>query len=419
MERLISWINEMLVNLGASAETANIFDKYIVLVLVIIGALAIDSICRPFIVAATTRIVRKTKITWDDIVFNARVVGSLTRLIAPILIYIALPHIFQEHTEVLDFILRIAKVYIIAVILRCITLFINAIYLVYKEKESYKAHPLKGFKQTAQMIILSLGIIVIISTLLGQSPAKVLAGLGASAAVLMLVFKDTIMGFVSGILLSANDMLRPGDWITMPKYNADGEIIEVTLNTVKVQNWDKTITTIPPYLLVSDSFQNWRGMFESGGRRVKRSVNIDMNSVKFCTPEMLEKYKKIHLLSDYIASTEEVVKAYNEENHIDNSILVNGRRQTNLGVFRAYLTHYLNTHPMVNKEMISMVRQLQPTGEGIPVELYFFTAVTAWVSYEGIQADVFDHILAILPEFDLRVFQNPSGADFRALAGHL
>lgn len=249
--------------------------------------------------------------------------------------------------------------------------------------------------------------------LIGRDPLSLLAGLGASAAILMLVFKDSIMGFVSGVQLSANDMLKVGDWIAMPKYGADGTVIEVTLNTVKVRNWDNTITTIPPYLLVSDSFQNWRGMRESGGRRVKRSINIDMTSVRFCTPEMLAKYRKIQLLKDYVEQTEEVIEKYNVENGIDNSILVNGRRQTNLGVFRAYLTAYLKSLPDVNQELTCMVRQLQPTDRGIPIELYFFCALKDWVPYEGVQADVFDHVLAIIPEFDLQVFQSPSGRDFQ------
>lgn len=200
----------------------------------------------------------------------------------------------------------------------------------------------------------------------------------------MLVFKDSIMGFVSGVQLSANDMLKVGDWIAMPKYGVDGTVIEVTLNTVKVRNWNNTITTIPPYLLVSDSFQNWRGMQESGGRRVKRSINIDMTSVGFCTPEMLEKYRKIQLLKDYVEHTEQVVEAYNRENGIDNSVLVNGRRQTNLGVFRAYLTAYTKSLPEVNRELTCMVRQLQPTDHGIPMELYFFCVQKAWVAYEGV-----------------------------------
>ena len=223
------------------------------------------------------------------------------------------------------------------------------------------------------------------------------------------------MGVVSGVQLSANDMLKVGDWIAVPKCGADGTVIEVTLNTVKVQNWDKTIVTIPPYLLVSDSFQNWRGMSESGGRRIKRSINIDMTSVRFCTPEMLEKYRKIQLLKDYIEETEQVISEYNAENKIDNSILVNGRRQTNLGVFRAYLMAYLKSMPRVNQEMTLMVRQLQPTDRGIPMELYFFSADTAWVATEDLQSDVFDHLLAIIPEFALRVFQSPTGADLQGV----
>ena len=275
------------------------------------------------------------------------------------------------------------------------------------------ARPLKGLFPTVQVILYFVGGIIVVSILIDRSPGVLLTGLGASAAVLMLVFKDSIMGFVSGVQLSANNMLKVGDWITMPKYGADGDVIEVSLNTVKVRNFDKTITTIPPYLLVSDSFQNWRGMQESGGRRIKRSINIDMNSVRFCTPEMLAKYRKIQLLANYVEQTEQVIKEYNEEHHIDNSILVNGRRQTNLGVFRAYLNCYLKSHPGVNHNMTCMVRQLQPTDHGIPLELYFFSATTSWIPYEDLQSDVFDHLLAIISEFDLHVFQSPSGEDFR------
>ena len=294
-------------------------------------------------------------------------------------------------------------------------MFLAAIYHVYSEREQFKDRPLKGLLQTAQVTIFFIGAIVIVSILINKSPTVLLTGLGASAAILMLVFRDTILGFVSGIQLSANNMLKVGDWISMPKYGADGTVIEVTLNTVKVRNWDNTITTIPPYLLVSDSFQNWQGMRESGGRRVKRSINIDMSSVRFCTPEMLAKYRKIQLLKDYIDKTEKVVELYNKEHHIDNSILVNGRRQTNLGVFRAYLNSYLKSLPTINQELTCMVRQLQPTETGIPLELYFFSAIKDWVPYEEVQADVFDHVLAIIPEFGLRVFQNPSGEDLREL----
>ena len=224
------------------------------------------------------------------------------------------------------------------------------------------------------------------------------------------------MGFVSGVQLSANDMLKVGDWIKVPKYDADGVVTEVTLNTVKVRNWDNTVTTVPPYVLVSDSFQNWNAMRESGGRRIKRSVNIDMSSVKFCTPEMLERFRKISLLRDYIERKEQDLQDYNAAHSIDDTVKVNGRRQTNLGVFRAYLTAYLRSLPYTNQELHCMVRHLQPTDRGIPVELYFFSTVKDWIPYEEIQADVFDHVLAVLPEFDLRVFQSPSGADVQRMA---
>ena len=338
-------------------------------------------------------------------------------LIPAILVYIMLPLALprSEMPTLLGILQMICSIYIVAVILRFINAALNLLLEIYNRKEAFKNKPLKGFVQIIQVLVFFVGFIIIISILIGKSPATLFAGLGASAAILMLVFKDTILGFVAGIQLSANDMLRPGDWITMTKYGADGTVIEVTLNSIKVRNFDNTITMIPPYALVSDSFQNWRGMQESGGRRVKRSINIDMNSVRFCTPEMLEKFRKIALLTEYVDTKQQELETYNKEHNIDGSILVNGRRQTNLGVFRAYLVNYLKSNPDVNKDLTCMVRQLQPTEKGIPMELYFFAATTVWIPYEGIQADVFDHILAILPEFGLQVFQEVSGSDLRHL----
>jgi miniconductance mechanosensitive channel len=227
----------------------------------------------------------------------------------------------------------------------------------------------------------------------------------------MFVFKDPILGFVGGIQLSANNMVRIGDWISMPKYGADGTVIEITITSVKVQNWDKTITTVPTYNLVKENFTNWRGMEESAGRRIKRSINIDMNSVRFCTPEMLENFKKIAFVSKYVDKKNTELDAFNRENNVDNSILVNGRRQTNLGIFRAYLKHYLHNKPEINDDMTFLVRQLQPTENGIPMEVYVFSRIQAWAEYEDIMADIFDHILAVIPHFDLRVFQSPTGFD--------
>ena len=413
---LLKNIDSILIGWGISPDTAVIIDEFIALALILLIAFAADMLCRKVLLRVIARIVKQTKATWDDILFDHSVMVHLSRMVAPVVIYLCIPVAFAGSAAMVV-VQRLCLIFIIITFLSFVNSFLKAAYSVYSEMESLRGRPLKGLLQILQVLLWFIGGIVVVSVLIGQSPLALLAGLGASAAVLMLVFKDSILGFVSGVQLSANDMLKVGDWITMPKYGANGYVIEVTLNTVKVRNFDNTITTIPPYLLVSDSFQNWRGMRESGGRRVKRSINIDMTSVRFCTSEMLDKYRKIQLLKDYIDQTEEVVRVYNEENHIDNDILVNGRRQTNLGVFRAYLTAYLKSLPVVNTELNCMVRHLQPTDHGLPVELYFFSNVKDWIPYEAVQADVFDHVLAIIPEFDLRVFQSPSGADFKRLNG--
>jgi len=236
-------------------------------------------------------------------------------------------------------------------------------------------------------------------------------------AVLLLIFRDAILGFVAGIQLTANNMVQTGDWISMPKYDADGDVVDVSLTTVKVQNWDKTITTIPTYALVSDSFKNWRGMSESGGRRIQRAVYIDMNTVRFCTPEMLKKFRRIQHISGYIDQKLEEIGAHNREHDVDDSVKVNGRRLTNIGTFRVYLQAYLRHHPKVNQEMTFLIRHLSPGENGLPVEVYIFSNDQVWANYEAIQADIFDHILAVIPEFGLRVFQNPSGYDFRMAFG--
>lgn len=233
----------------------------------------------------------------------------------------------------------------------------------------------------------------------------------------MFIFKDAILGFVAGIQLSANRMVANGDWIEMPKYGANGDIIEIALTTVKVQNWDKTITTIPTYALITESFKNWRGMSESGGRRIKRSISIDMNTIQFCTEEMLQRFSKIQYIADYIEKTKLALQESNKLEQVDNSSLVNGIRMTNIGTFRAYVKAYLMSHPMINQEMTFLVRQLAPTEHGLPIEIYVFSKDQDWANYENIQADIFDHILAVVPEFDLRVFQDPSGMDFSKLGG--
>ncbi|MCD7977694.1 MAG: mechanosensitive ion channel family protein [Tannerellaceae bacterium] len=411
-------VSKYLIEFGIINDTSSHWDNLVVLLIIIALAFMADFICRNIFLGAFKRLARKTKNEWDDLIVDRKIINKLMNIIPAILIYALLPLAFpqNEYMEILDLLLRLCMIYIIAVSLRFINASLNTIHEIYSLKDKKRNKSLKGFVQILQVAILFVGIIIIIGILINKSPATLFAGLGASAAILMLVFKDTILGFVAGIQLSANDMLRPGDWITMDKYGADGTVIDVTLHAVKVRNFDRTITTIPPYALVTDSFQNWRGMFDSGGRRVKRSVFIDMNSVKFCTPEMLNKFRKISLLTDYIDRKEKELQEYNEENQIDDSIWVNGRRQTNIGIFRAYLERYLQQSTLVHHEgFFCMVRHLQPTEKGIPIELYFFTNRTEWPVYESIQADVFDHILAIIPEFELRVFQNISGNDLRSL----
>lgn len=401
MHTIQEWINNSLIKLGIISDAASEADNTIVLLLIILVTVLIDYICRYIFLGMFKRLAKKTRNQWDDLIVERKIINKLMHLIPAVLVYLLLPVAFPpaETPNVLSILQMLCKIYIIAVALRFINASLSVTHEIYNRRESFKNKPLKGFIQLLQVTLFFVGFILIISILIGKSPTTLFAGLGASAAILMLVFKDTLLGFVAGIQLSANDMLRSGDWITMDKYGANGTVLEVTLNAVKVKNFDNTITTIPPYALVSDAFQNWRGMSESPGRRIKRSINIDMNTVCFCTPEMLDAFRSMPLLTDYLNA----------------SSRVNEGRQTNIGIFRAYLVGYLQSLPNVSRELTCMVRQLQPTETGIPIELYFFSSVKEWVSYEDIQSDVFDHVLAVIPEFGLSVFQNLSGNDLRNL----
>lgn len=415
MKMIREWINTLLAQWGMQTETVGWMERIVIIAIILLIAFLADLICRRIIVEGIKKLTKRTRATWDDLVFNDKVLNNFCHIIPPVLIYILMPLAFPDTPGILAFLLKICMVYIIAVALKFVNVFLGVLFELTNQKKEFRDRPLKGVYQIVQVGLFFVGTILIISILINKSPIHLFAGLGASAAILMLVFKDTIMGFVSGIQLAANDMLRPGDWITMAKYGADGTVIDVSLNTVKVRNWDNTITTIPPYALVSDSFQNWRGMQESDGRRVKRSINIDMNSVRFCTSDMLEEYRTIVLLRDYIDHTEKVVQEYNVEHGLNDDNLVNGRHQTNLGVFRAYLERYIESLPVVSKGLTHMVRQLQPTEKGIPLEIYFFCRDKNWIAYERVQADVFDHILAVIPVFGLQVFQEPSGKDLKEL----
>ena len=306
----------------------------------------------------------------------------------------ALPMLAHESSMLYGIASKVCNIYIIVIFVKLCCGVLTSLYQISSQAKKTKNHTIQGVFQMLKIVIICIGLIYVTSIIIDKDPTNLLAGLGASAAVLMLVFKDSIMGLVAGVQLSANDMLRPGDWITMDKYGADGMVQDVSLTTVKIQNWDKTITTIPPYALVSESFQNWRGMFDSGGRRIKRSIFIDMNSVAFCNDEQVEKLKKSGLFTG------------NEKNPV------------NLTVFREWLELWLKNHPKVNKGMITMVRQLQPTAQGLPLELYFFFNGTAWVDYEHLQSEVFEYITATLPQFGLKAFQSPTGNDIKGFAGN-
>lgn len=408
---IVNWLT----GLGVEESTAQIVTDYTFFAMLIVVSIIIYFITRKVLLTMIHHLTKKSKTNWDDVLAERKFFWILAYLVPSYIIYLFTPLILESYPQIVSAIKTGISIYMIIVVLMAINAFLNAITHIYQDFTIAKSRPIKGYIQVIKIIVYLIGGIIILASLFGKNPLGFIGGLGAFSAVLLLVFKDPILGFVGGIQLSANNMVAPGDWISMPKYNADGTVIDIALTTVKVQNWDKTISTIPTYSLISDSFQNWRGMEESGGRRIKRSVNLDMKSIKFCTKEMLEKYNKIEYVKEYVESTQKELEEYNKSRNIDNSVLVNGRRQTNLGVFRAYLRGYLHNHPQVNQDMTFLIRQLKLSETGLPMEIYIFSKVQEWAKYEDIQSDIFDHVIAVIPEFDLKVFQNPTGDDFHAL----
>lgn len=391
MEDLYLEVARQLSDMGIDKENLSWSTRLTLVALILLISYIMTKLFRHLVIPAVHKITSRTKATWDDYLFNEKMMTSFCRMIPPIMFYLLLPFVFNNVPQVLDILLKGCLIYLVITTLMLVNSFLNSLYEISNEHETLRNRPLKGIYQMINLVAIGIGIILIISILIDQNAATILAGLGASAAVLMLIFKDSILGLVAGVQLSANDMLRPGDWITMPKYGADGDVLEVSLTTVKVRNFDKTITTIPPYVLVSDSFQNWRGMRETGGRRIKRSIFIDMTTVHFCSEK-----EKIMFAS---------------RGWIDEAQAKPETQVVNLYVFRNYLQNYLREHPRTHKELMIMVRQMQPTSEGLPLEIYCFSNTTVWLEYEQIQGEIFDHILAVIPEFGLRIFQRPSGND--------
>ena len=386
MINLGSWMNGILIGWGVDPKIANTFDEMIIAALLVILAIGLDYLCQAIFVGSMKKLAQHTHYQWDSLLLKRKVVHHLVHTIPGILVYALLPLAFIRGKGLLLLSQKICAVYIVFALLLAINGFILVFLDMYNLRQVNKNRPIKGFMQVLQVLLFFIGGIVIIAILIGKSPASLFAGLGASAAILMLVFKDTILGFVAGIQLSANDMLRPGDWITVPGSNANGIVQEITLNTVKIQNFDNTISTIPPYTLVSASFQNWRGMVESGGRRVMKSIFLDLNTIKFCTPDMLNTFRKeIPLLADYKPDE--------------------GVTPTNSQMFRVYVEKYLTSLPVVNTDLDLIISQLQSTEYGVPIQIYFFSRNKIWKEYERIQSDIFDHFFAMVPKFELKVYQ--------------
>ncbi len=401
---------------GANEPVAHVAARLIAFAAVLILSLVVFFIASRIVLRIVERMALKTEAHWDDKIVHSRALFWAANLAPAIVIYLLVPTALRGWDGAVQIILGTAQIYMIVVTLFALDALLNAALEIYNDFPVSREVPLKGFVQVAKLILYILAFIVVISTLLSTSPAYLLSGMGVLASVLILVFKDAILGFVAGIQLSANRMLAKGDWIEMPKYGADGDVLEIALTTVKVQNWDKTITTIPTYALITDSFQNWRGMSESGGRRIKRSIYVDLSTIKRCTPEMLERFKRIKYIADYVEEKNQELSRWNQERGIHMSDVANARHLTNVGTFRAYIQSYLENHPQVNQDMTLLVRHLETTSQGLPIQIYCFCRDKVWANYERIQADIFDHILAIAPEFDLRIFQNPTGGDFRTLS---
>ena len=399
------WLKDWLINIGIPEDISLYVSVAIDVILLFIVCYVVYWISKKIIFKIFSTFAKKTKSEWDDILLKGKVFSSISHLAPVIILRLFIPLVFSDFHTIIPVLIKATDIYFIFVIVRTINLFFNSLEIVLKRTPALSDKPMHSYFQLLKIIVYLLGAILVISVFINKSPIYLISAFGAMSAVLLFVFKDTILGFVASIQLSANDMLRVGDWITMSKYGADGDVLRITLNSVKIQNFDKTIVTVPTYALISDSFQNWRGMSESGGRRIKRALNIKINDIMFCTKEMLSKYKKIELVKDYVSKKLIEVEEYNKNIKADKTQLINERKLTNVGVFRNYIDAYLKNNENIKKDFTLMVRQLPPTETGLPLEIYVFTKTVDWLEYENIQADIFDHIIAAAKEFDLEVFE--------------
>ena len=414
---MLSPLHDWLLKWGMSEAGATLLTRLGGVLLVLFVALTANRVTKRVVVRGIARLARRTTASWDDVVMRHRVLQRVAHLVPALVIYHFATPVLAGYDQLTAVVRQGALIYMIFIAALAADSVVNVGIEIVRGSRLPRELPVRSIAQVLKLVVYAVTAISVLALVLGRSPLLLLSGLGAMSAVTMLVFKDTILGFVAGIQLSANRMVSRGDWIEMPKHGADGDVLDVGLTTVKVQNWDKTITTIPTYALIGESFKNWRGMAESGGRRIKRALYIDVGSIRFCDEEMLARFSKIQYIADYLKDKREEIANWNAARGVEPASLADGRHLTNVGTFRAYVVAYLRHHPMVHQDMTFLVRQLAPTEHGLPIEVYVFSRDQVWSRYEAIQADIFDHLLAVVPEFDLRVFQSPSGRDVERAIG--
>jgi len=417
MRSLYLLLNDIFRDLNFLELYAKLTAVLLSIVALIIVAIIVHWITKVLTIKIIHRLVEKSKTDWDDYLLKHKVFQSLAHLASALVFYYSVN--FSQILEVTSLLTTFTNIYFVIIFVKVVSRTLKAANDIYLTTPYAASRSIKGYIQLVMILVYFIAIIFIVAFIFKKSPLGLLTGLTAFAAVLLLVFKDPILGLVASIQLSANNMLKPGDWIEVPKHNANGSVVDISLTTVKVQNGDKTISTIPTYSLVTDSFLNWSGMEESDGRRIKRSINIDMKSVRFCDKKMLDKFQQFRLIKDYVTEKQNEIAEHNKNLGVVDDSIPNGRRQTNLGIFRKYLESYLKINPYINNDMTFLVRHLQPTEAGIPIEIYVFCKEKQLNNYEDIQSDIFDHVLAVIPEFGLRVFQAPSGSDINDLSEKL
>ena len=413
-----NWLYDLLRNYGLAESTSEWMSILINAAIVVLVLVAATLVIRRILLSVSRKWISTNRYRWDDALLRNKFLDRLSWFIPILLAHLSIDALLPVESTAYIILKRMMMLFFVIAGVTSVTALLATVSDVYRNIKPKQADVLQGFLDAAKIITYIIGVIFAVSIFSGMSPWGIISVLGGMTAVTMLVFKDTILGFAASIQLTATDMVRLGDWVEMPAYGADGDVISISIHTIRVQNWDKTITTIPTYALVTNAFKNWRGMSESGGRRIKRAVMIDINSIRFCDEELFGRLSRINLISDYLHTKQQDIAEYNRTRQLEpnNGLGINGRHQTNIGVFRAYVIAYLKDNPQISQDMTFLVRQLAQTEYGLPLEIYVFSKDQRWVEFEGIQSDIFDHLFAALPVFDLRPFQNPTGYDLQHLA---